>query len=40
MHNKAIKDRPRKGPWAGLALLRAARPLLRRYALKLQGKLL
>ena len=32
MHtNKAIKERPQKGLWAGLALLRAARPLLRRW---------
>ena len=29
-HNQAIKDRPQKGLWAGLALLRVARPLLRR----------
>ena len=29
-HNKAIKD-AHEGPWAGLALLRAVRPLLRRY---------
>lgn len=30
-HNKAIKDRPQKGLWTGLALMRAARPLLRHY---------
>jgi len=29
--HKAIKDRPQKSLWAGLALLRTARPLLRRW---------